>query len=259
MAGKKAAGENTKKASGNAKKVETPTAEAAAQKQAAENAKKSKSEEEEWSKGAKSSSKKYEAPLRHNYRVIRWLPDAHKDPLRPREAAEAKKVDAARKKAERDALLAEEETAAKAAKASAPKTATKKSRGTLDLSALDADADPSSAATKPSALNASGIDNALDALSLTKDATADKVDRHPERRFKAAYAAYEARRLPELEEEMKGLRRQQRIDLVRKEFEKSPENPFNQANAKYDSTRQEIGDIRVTEREKIEARLTAER
>lgn len=47
------AGENTKKASGNAKK-----AEAAAQRAAAENAKKSVEEDQEWSKGAKSNAKK---------------------------------------------------------------------------------------------------------------------------------------------------------------------------------------------------------
>ena len=53
MAGKKAAGENTKKVAGNAKK-----AEAAAQKAAAENAKKAEDEEQDWSKGAKSNAKK---------------------------------------------------------------------------------------------------------------------------------------------------------------------------------------------------------
>lgn len=53
MAGKKAAGENTKKAAGNAKK-----AEAAAQKAATENAKKAEAEAEEWGKGAKSNAKK---------------------------------------------------------------------------------------------------------------------------------------------------------------------------------------------------------
>lgn len=53
MAGKKAAGENTKKASGNAKK-----AEAAAQKAAVDNQKKAAVEDEDWGKGAKSNAKK---------------------------------------------------------------------------------------------------------------------------------------------------------------------------------------------------------
>jgi hypothetical protein len=73
----------------------------------------------------------------------------------------------------------------------------KKSRG-LDLSGLD---DPKG---KAKTLNATGIDNALDALSL--DSKNDKIDRHPERRYKAAYAQYEERRLEELKSD-KSLRR----------------------------------------------------
>lgn len=170
--------------------------------------------------------------------------------LNHREEAEQKKQEAARKKAEKEALLAAEEKDARAAPKNS-KTATKKTDKGLNLSQLN---EPSSSTANP-ALNATGIDNALDALSLTSNNPSEKVDRHPERRFKAAYAAYEARRLPELEEEQKGLRRQQRIDVVRKEFEKSPENPFNQANARFDSTRDELREIKEKEREKMEARL----
>lgn len=172
------------------------------------------------------------------------------DPRPPyREDAEAKKLEAARKKAEKDALLAEEERNAPSKPKNA-KAATKKTRG-LDLAQLD-DSDPSKASP---ALNASGIENALDALGLTADNKSDKVDRHPERRFKAAHAAYEARRLPEMEEEHKGLRRNQRVEMVRKEFEKSPENPFNQVSAQFDSTREEIREMKERERDKTEARL----
>lgn len=58
-----------------------------------------------------------------------------------------------------------------------------------------------------------------------------------------------------MEEEHKGLRRNQRVDLIRKEFEKSPENPFNQVNAQFDSTREEIKEMKERERDKTEARL----
>ena len=159
-------------------------------------------------------------------------------------------MEAARKKAEKDALLAAEEKDARSTpKGANAKTATKKSRG-LDLSVIDSP-DPKANL----ALNATGIDNALDALSLTSTNPSEKVDRHPERRFKAAYAAYEERRLPELEEEHKGLRRQQRVDLIRKEFERSPENPFNQVNAQFDTSKEELREIKQREREKVEARL----
>ncbi|PLB48923.1 DUF1014 domain protein [Aspergillus steynii IBT 23096] len=219
MAGKKGAGENSKKAAGNARK-----AEAAAGKKAVEDAKRAAEEDKQWSKGAKSNAKK--------------------------EDAESKKADAARKKAERDALLAEEEASQPAkGKGANAKQATKKTRG-LDLSQLD----DTPASKKGSSLNATGIDNALDALSLTNKDTS-KIDRHPERRYKAAYAAFEARRMPEVEEEHPGLRRQQRIELVKKEFEKSDENPFNQAHVAFDATRDEIANVRDAERKKVEARL----
>lgn len=54
---------------------------------------------------------------------------------------------------------------------------------------------------------------------------------------------------------MKGLRRQQRVEVVRKEFERSPENPFNQVSARFDSSREEVREIRAAERERVEARL----
>lgn len=102
-------------------------------------------------------------------------------------------------------------------------------------------------------LNATGIDNALDALSLTAKDN-DKIDRHPERRFKAAYAAFEERRLDEMKDD-KGLRRQQKIDQIRKEFEKHPDNPFNQVSASYNMTKEEIAALKEGERTKKELRL----
>lgn len=145
-----------------------------------------------------------------------------------------------------------EEEASQPAKAKGAnaKTAVKKTRG-LDLSQLD---DAPAGSQRASDLNATGIDNALDALSLSSKDTS-KIDRHPERRFKAAYAAFEARRLPEIEEENPGLRRNQRMDLCRKEFEKSEENPFNQVHAAVNASKEEIAQLREGERKKVEGRL----
>ena len=204
-------------------------------------------EDTEWSKGAKSNAKKH---VTTRNTLLKYVLTRLS-----REEAEAKKAEAARKKAEKDALLAEEEKNARAVpKGANAKTATKKTKG-LDLSQLD-DTDSSTGKKSSAALNATGIDNALDALSLTSNNPSDKIDKHPERRFKAAYAAYEARRLPEIEEEQKGLRRQQRIEIVRKEFEKSEENPFNQTSARYDATKEEVKDLKAKEKEKIEVRLS---
>jgi hypothetical protein len=158
---------------------------------------------------------------------------------KPSDAAAAKKEEAARKKAEKDALLKEEEASLPSKpKGAGAKKAEKKPRG-ID-GALGS-------------LNATGIDNAIDALSLTKQDN-DKIDRHPERRFKAAYAAYEERRLDEMKDE-KGLRRQQKIDQIRKEFEKHPENPFNQVAASYNASKDELADLKESERVKKEKRL----
>jgi hypothetical protein len=167
-----------------------------------------------------------------------------------REAEAAKKAEQARKKAEKDALIAEEEKETRAAPKNS-KSAPKKTKG-LDLSQLEDQ--PSGEARS---LNATGIDNALDALSLTTGGESTKIDKHPERRFKAAFAAYEERRLKEMDEDGsgQGLRQNQKREKIRKEFEKSEENPFNQVNARYDSTKDEILDLKNKEKAKIEARL----
>jgi hypothetical protein len=170
-----------------------------------------------------------------------------------REAEAAKKAELAKKKAEREALLAEEEknTPGRSAPKNA-KTAVKKTRG-LDLSQLDSDGGGGLAA-----LSASGIDNALDALSLTGQSD-NKIDRHPERRFKAAYAQYEERRLQEMDNDGtgQGLRQNQKKERIKKEFERSPENPFNQVTARYDASKEEVAQLRDQEKTKIESRLTS--
>ncbi|KAK3379945.1 hypothetical protein B0T24DRAFT_175994 [Lasiosphaeria ovina] len=221
MAGKKGGADvGGKKASGQARK-----AEAAAQKVAAENAKLQLVEDDDWRKGEKSTAKK--------------------------EAEKAKKEELARKKAEREALEAAE--AASLPSRAGPKkakAAPKKTKG-LDLSQLDGDDN-----VALPALNATGIENALDALSVAGGSDA-KVDKHPERRFKAAYAQFEQRRLSEMEKDGSGvgLRQNQKQMKIKKEFEKSPENPFNQMTARYDATKEELEGLKKQEKTKIEKTL----
>ena len=74
-------------------------------------------------------------------------------------------------------------------------------------------------------LEARTVDEAIAVLSVGKEAP---QERHPERRVKAAYAAYEERELPRLKEENPNLRLSQLKQLLRKEWLKSPENPMNQ-------------------------------
>lgn len=173
-----------------------------------------------------------------------------------REAENLKKAEQLRKKQERDSLLAAEEESLPSRGPKKGKTAVKKSRG-LDLGQLDDDG--AGGRARGPALNATGIDNALDALSLTADDGTAKIERHPERRFPAALAKYEERRLAEMltDGSGDGLRQNQKKERIRKEFEKHPDNPFNQASVRYDATKEEIEAVRNQERTKIEKRLGA--
>lgn len=75
--------------------------------------------------------------------------------------------------------------------------------------------------------------------SASKGAAAGLIERHPERRFKAAFEAFKERELPRVKEENKGLRLQQMHDLLYKEFQKHPDNPFNQQHVAYDATKEQ--------------------
>ena len=80
-------------------------------------------------------------------------------------------------------------------------------------------------------LEARTVDEAIVVLSVGPGAQ----EKHPERRVKAAYAAYEERELPRLKEENPNLRMSQLKQLLRKEWMKSPENPMNQHHTTYDA------------------------
>ncbi|KAF7387044.1 hypothetical protein HZH68_012721 [Vespula germanica] len=72
--------------------------------------------------------------------------------------------------------------------------------------------------------SAHGIDEALSILSV-KDS---EVDRHPEKRMKAAYASFEEKMMPIIKEQNPTLRLSQLKQILKKEWMKSPENPLNQ-------------------------------
>nr|AET07141.1 partner of vegetative incompatibility protein 6 [Cryphonectria parasitica] len=228
MGKKGGAGENSKKAQGQARK-----ADAAASKAAAEDAKKSAAEAAEWEKGAKKGNAK-------------------------KENAEEKKAEAARKKAEREALLAEEEknTPGRSAPKNA-KSAVKKTKG-LDqaLGQLDGrDQGPLSA------LNASGIEEAIDALGLTDSSSkVTEIDKHPERRIGKAYKTWKENN-PNREKELQkqGFAYNKRQDVLYQEFLESPDNPMKQVSAKYNATREELQAIQAEEKRKIEERLGSKR
>jgi hypothetical protein len=58
-----------------------------------------------------------------------------------------------------------------------------------------------------------------------------EVDRHPEKRLKAAFTAFEEENMSRIKSENPTLRMSQLKQILRKEWMKSPENPLNQRMA----------------------------
>lgn len=75
-------------------------------------------------------------------------------------------------------------------------------------------------------LEARSVDQAIRILS--KESASEPVDLHPEKRMRAAYLSFEERHLPEVKAQNPNLRLSQLKQIIRKDWNKSPENPLNQ-------------------------------
>lgn len=73
-----------------------------------------------------------------------------------------------------------------------------------------------------------------DAIAVLSTGPED-LDRHPERRMKAAFAAYEEANMPRLKQENPNMRLSQLKQQLKKEWTKAPENPLNQRFSTYNS------------------------
>uniref|UniRef100_A0A914M325 Coiled-coil domain-containing protein n=1 Tax=Meloidogyne incognita TaxID=6306 RepID=A0A914M325_MELIC len=78
--------------------------------------------------------------------------------------------------------------------------------------------------------SATNVDEAIRILRGSVDGASSSIaqDQHPEKRLKAAYATFEENRLPRLKEEHPTLRLSQLKQLLKKEWQKSADNPLNQ-------------------------------
>ncbi|KAG8698717.1 hypothetical protein FRC09_007065 [Ceratobasidium sp. 395] len=239
-------GGNAKKESGRAKKAENEVKKQEAVAQAKE-----KKEVEDWSAGAKSN--------------------------KAAEDKAAKKAAEAARKAENARLLAEEEAVASSKPKPAPKAGKGKAKppppkpagpGAIaaggGLASVDTP-EPAKQAEEElvESFAATGIDDALDLLEVV-NAKTDKasvgqqaagIERHPERRFKAALEAFQQRELARIKEERPGLRLNQYKDLLYKEFQKSPDNPFNQTLAAYDASKEDRAEALSKRKQELEDRL----
>ncbi|KAG6902672.1 hypothetical protein C0995_013364 [Termitomyces sp. Mi166 len=233
-------GGNAKKESGRAKKAENE-----ANKKAQEAADKERKEAEKWKDGAKTAK------------------------ASKQEKEDKRQADLARK-AENARLLAEEEAAAPSKVKSAPKAGkskpTPKPAGPGAIAAggglgavSSAKDDVPEEKKEIESYAATGIDNALDLLEVV-NAKMDKasigqqaagIERHPE----AAFEAYQERELPKIKIEHPGLRLQQYKDLLYKQFQKSPENPFNQTSVAYDATKEQKVKALEDKKAQVEERL----
>jgi len=240
-----AKGGNAKKEGGRAKKAENE-----AKKQSAAEAEKERKEAAKWDDGAKENKAKAEKEAK-------------------RQAELARKAEAAR-------LLAEEEASLPSKPKAAPKAGAKKAAakpkpagpGAIaaggGLGAVPADKDDG-APKVVEEYHATGLDNALDLLEVVTQKMdkasvgqrAADIERHPERRFKAAFEAYKEREMPIARAEHPGLRLQQYNDLLYKQFQKSPENPFNQTTISYDASKDEKVEALKSKQAAIEERLRA--
>ncbi|KAF9676204.1 hypothetical protein SADUNF_Sadunf09G0114200 [Salix dunnii] len=78
-----------------------------------------------------------------------------------------------------------------------------------------------------SIIEASSVEEAIAQISVADNLP---VDRHPERRLKASFKAFEEAELPKLKEEKPGLTHTQYKDMIWKLWKKSPDNPLNQVS-----------------------------
>lgn len=160
-----------------------------------------------------------------------------------KEEEERKRLEQARKKAEAKELLEKEMSSIKVA----PKVSVQKvTRSQIEAEvekrnrAIEAVNNPPKVAPAKAVpleenLNrvmadtevAQTIDQALAVLSV-KDGGEDK---HPEKRMKAAYKAFEEEQLPILKQEHPSLKLSQLKQMIFKDWQKSPQNPLNQAKA----------------------------
>lgn len=80
-------------------------------------------------------------------------------------------------------------------------------------------------------VEARSVEDAIAVLSVGPE----DLDRHPERRMKAAFTAYEEAHMPRLKMENPNMRLSQLKQLLKKEWMKAPENPLNQRFTCYNS------------------------
>ncbi|CAF0916303.1 unnamed protein product [Rotaria sordida] len=93
--------------------------------------------------------------------------------------------------------------------------------------------------------SARDIDEAIHVLQSSQIS----LDSHPEKRMKAAYETFENENLPKLKQEHPTLRLSQLKQLLKKEWMKSPDNPFNRPTKSYNQGSNLTQNMRTEEKD----------
>ncbi|XP_069504869.1 coiled-coil domain-containing protein 124 [Ambystoma mexicanum] len=166
-----------------------------------------------------------------------------------KEDKEKRRLEQLERKKEAQRLLDEEDARLKGKLLKAAATPPKITRAQIEETLRDEEKEASTSAEKPKSqietpieeninrrvleegtVEARTIEDAISVLGVGED-----LDRHPERRMKAAFAAFEEINLPRLKQENPNMRLSQLKQLLKKEWMKSPENPMNQRHVTYNS------------------------
>lgn len=164
--------------------------------------------------------------------------------LDKKQEEERKKAEALRKKAEAKALLDQEEQEIKKSIAAKIPLA-KKSRAEIEKEVEQRNKNIQNLNNPPKAVVpkvvpleeninhamadvhvASNIEEAIAVLKVNDS----EEDRHPEKRMKAAFRAYEDAELPIIKAQNPSLKLSQLKQIIFKNWQKSPENPLNRVN-----------------------------
>ncbi|OQV22605.1 putative Coiled-coil domain-containing protein 124 [Hypsibius exemplaris] len=81
--------------------------------------------------------------------------------------------------------------------------------------------------------SARDVEEALSILSVQENPS--DIDKHPEKRVRAAYSTFEEREMVRLKAEYPNFRLSQLKQMLKKEWQKSPDNPFNQPTRSFNT------------------------
>ena len=212
-------GINSKAEEGRAKKAEAKMKEKQKNRQDKE-----KIEEKIWSEGTKDEAKRHQEEAK---RLEKLIKKQERKEMEENESRELEKYKASSNKNKSNL------------KNSEPLLRSKPLNWSLSISSAGV-----GSSEKISEFTASNMDDALLLLESTNISSSSlNVEKHPERRMKAAFSIFEAREMPILRAEYPSLKHSQLLERLFKLWKKSPENPFNQLHVSHNASQLEQTEI----------------